>query len=222
MKRTKLKDRKLPCYCLGEELINAISHGIGAALGIAVLILCLCRTAHKSAAATVGAAIYGSSMIFLYTISTLYHALRPGTGKKVLQILDHCTIYILISGTYTPILLSGILPKYPAVAWGMLILQWAVAAFAITLNAIDLKKYRIFSMVAYLVMGWSIVLIAPLALQVLSHRGLLMILIGGICYTLGAVLYGIGAKRPWFHSVFHLFVVAGTVFQFFGIYGYIL
>lgn len=203
-------------------MVNAISHGIGAAFGVVVLILCLCKTASRSAAAIVGAAIYGISMIFLYTVSAVYHALRPGMGKKVLQVLDHCTIYILISGTYTPILLSGILPNAPSVAWVMLILQWGVAAFAITLNAVDLKKYRIFSMIAYLVMGWSIVLIAPLALRVLSHRGLWLILLGGICYTVGAVLYGIGAKKPWFHSVFHLFVVAGTVFQFFGIYGYIL
>lgn len=223
MKRTKLKDRTLPRYCLGEELINAISHGIGALLGIVVLIMCICKAVRLGQpAGIVGAAIYGTSMILLYTISTLYHALRPGTAKKVFQVLDHCTIYLLISGTYTPILLSGLFPHKPLLTWGMLLLQWGAAAVGISLNAVDLRKYRVFSMLCYLIMGWAILLIAPDALRLLSHTGLLYILIGGICYSVGAVLYGIGAKKPWFHSAFHLFVLAGTLFQFWGIYGYIL
>lgn len=223
MKRIKLHDRLLPKYTLSEELVNAISHGMGALFGIAVLLLCVFKSLQsQSPASMVGSIIYGVCMIILYTISTVYHSLVPGTAKKVMQILDHCSIYILIAGTYTPILLSGFIPYSPVIGWGLLGLQWGVAILAIVLNAIDLKKFRVFSYTAYIVMGWSIIFFAPQAMALVDHRALLYILLGGIGYTAGAILYGIGSKHPWFHSVFHFFVLAGSVLQFLGIYLYIL
>lgn len=223
MKRLKLCDRLLPKYTLSEELVNAISHGIGALFGIAVLLLGIFKSLQsQSAASMVGSIIYGVCMIILYTISTVYHALVPGTAKKVMQILDHCSIYILIAGTYTPILLSGFVPHSPHIGWGLLGLQWGVAILAIVLNAIDLKKYSIFSYTAYIVMGWSIIFFTPQAMALVDHRALLYILLGGISYTVGAILYAIGSRRSWFHSVFHFFVLAGSFLQFLGIYLYIL
>ena len=223
MKRIKLQDRPLPKYTLSEELVNAISHGIGALLGIAVLLLCIKRSVYcQSTPALIGSIIYGVCMITLYTISTVYHALVPGTAKKVMQILDHCSIYLLISGTYTPILLTAFIPHFPIVGWGLLGLQWGVAIFAIVLNAIDLKRFRLFSYTAYIVMGWSLIFFIPYATALIHHRGLFYILLGGISYTVGAILYGIGSKRPWFHSVFHILVLAGSFLQFWAIYHYII
>lgn len=221
MKRTKLSDRTLPHYCLAEELINAISHGIGVLLGIAVCLLCAGKAFHN-VLSLIGCLIYGGSMIALYTVSMLYHSLRPGIAKKVFQIIDHCTIYLLIAGTYTPILLTAFLPAEPAIGWGLLALQWGVSILAIVLNAIDLKRFRIFSYSAYVILGWAIVLVWPVAAKVICSLGLWYLLLGGISYTVGAILYGIGSKLPWFHSVFHLFVVIGSVLQFVSIYQFIL
>ena len=223
MKRTKLHERILPKYSLSEELVNAISHGAGAVLGIVALVLCLVKACKSgNILSIVGGGIYGVCMITLYTISCVYHALRPGTAKKVMQILDHCTIYILIAGTYTPILLSAFIPTAPVTGWLLLGIQWGVAALAIALNAIDLKRFQIFSYTAYIVLGWSIIFFIPTALKVLQANALWLILWGGISYTVGAVLYAIGSKKPWYHSVFHIFVVLGSLLQFLAIYLYIL
>ena len=139
-----------------------------------------------------------------------------------MQIIDHCTIYFLICGTYTPILLSAFVPVYPALGWGLLAAEWALAFLAATLTAIDLKKYNVFSMICYITMGWGIIFFLPQAIAVLTKPGFLLLLAGGIVYTLGAILYGIGSKTRWFHSVFHIFVVLGSVLQFLAIFLYAL
>ena len=222
-KRIKLADRHLPNYTKGEEIMNMVTHITGGALGILVLVLCVIRSAiHGSIPAVVGSAIYGSTMIALYSVSSVYHGLRPSMGKKVMQVIDHCTIYFLICGTYTPILLSAFLPVYPVLCWGLLAAEWILAILAATLTAIDLKKYTVFSMICYIGMGWGIVFFLPQALQVLTLPGFLLLLTGGIVYTVGAVLYGIGSKRRWIHAVFHIFVVLGSLFQFLAIYFYAL
>lgn len=219
-KRVKLKDRALPNYCKGEEIMNMVTHIVGGALGIAVLLLCLLRS--QTPVAVVGSAIYGGGMIALYAVSSVYHGLRPCTGKKVMQIIDHCTIYLLIAGTYTPILLVAFLPVYPWIGWGLLVAQWALAALAATLTAIDLKKYNVFSMVCYIFMGWGIICFLPQTLRVIGKPGFMWLLAGGVAYTIGAVLYGIGSKKAWMHSVFHIFVVMGSFLQFLAIYLYVL
>lgn len=218
MKRTKLADRKLPSYSRGEEIMNMVTHIAGSGIGIAGLILCLLRTIPSgNLPAVIGSVIYGCSLIALYTISSVYHGLRPGTGKKVMQVLDHCAIYFLIAGSYTPILLSAFLPAYPVLAWGLLFAEWALCFLATTLTAIDLKKYNVFSMICYIGMGWGIIFFLPECMAVLTPLGFSLLLAGGILYTIGAVLYGIGAKLPWIHSVFHIFVVLGSLFQFLSI-----
>ena len=143
-------------------------------------------------------------------------------AKKVLQVIDHCTIYFLITGTYTPILLSAFVPTYPMIGWGLLAAEWILAAVAATLTAIDLKKYKIFSMICYVGMGWGIAFFLPQTIELMTVPGFFLLLSGGIAYTIGAILYKIGDKKHWIHSVFHIFVVIGSLLQFLSIYLYAL
>lgn len=210
--RTKLMDRKLPDYTRGEELFNMISHIVGGALGIAALVLCIIRSALRhNGYGLAGSIVFGLSMILLYTMSSIYHGLHDGMGKRVLQVLDHCTIYVLIAGTYTPLLLSAMRPIDPVSSWALLAVVWGLAAIAITLTAIDLHRFRVLSMALYIGMGWTIVFRLPLLMQAVGPVGFGLILAGGLCYTIGAILYGMGKKKRYMHSVFHLFVIAGSV-----------
>mgnify|MGYP002514886249 CR=1 FL=1 len=226
MTRTKLADRVLPAYTTGEEIFNMVTHIVGGALGIAVLVLCVIKSAlFGNAYSVVGSAIYGASMVMLYTVSSVYHGLGVSVpmAKKVMQVLDHCTIYFLIAGTYTPILMCAIRPVYPFAAWGLFALVWGCAAVATVLTAIDLKKYAKFSMACYIGMGWCIVLAVKPLLDTVDLQGIIWFLLsGGIAYTVGAVLYGIGKKHRYIHSIFHLFVIAGSVLHFFFILLYII
>ena len=215
MKRTKLAERKLPRYTRGEEITNMVTHIVGGTMGIAVLTLCVIRAAiHHNPMGVVTSAIYGATMILLYTMSSIYHGLLPSTGKKVMQVIDHCTIYFLICGTYTVIALSAIRPIYPQLGWLLLGFEWIMAIIATVLTAIDLKQYRVFSMICYIGMGWAIIPFAKVVMQVLTKPGFYLLLAGGIAYTIGAVLYGIGSKKKWMHSVFHIFVDIGSLLQF--------
>lgn len=223
MKRTKLRDRVLPDYTKGEEIFNMVTHIVGGGVGVLALCVLVILSALKGDAwAVVGCSIYGASLITLYAMSSIYHGLVRGTGKKVFQILDHCTIYFLIAGTYTPILLSGIRPIYPALAWIVFGIEWGLTALAVTLTAIDLKKYAGFSMICYIGMGWCIIFAAKPTLDALTVQGFLWILAGGIAYTLGAVFFGVGKKIRYMHSVFHIFVVLGSILQFIGITWYVI
>lgn len=223
MKRTKLSERKLPDYTRGEEIMNMVTHIVGGAIGIAVLTLCVIRAAlNQNVYGIVTSAIYGTTMIAMFTISSVYHGLKPNLGKKVMQVIDHCTIYFLIAGTYTVVLLSALRPVYPVLAWSLFGFEWAMVALATTLTAIDLKKYNTFSMACYIGMGWAIILFCRQVIEVLSTGGFLLLLAGGIAYTVGSILYGLGKKKKWMHSVFHIFVVLGSVLQFFAVLLYAL
>ena len=221
--RTKLMDRKLPDYTKGEEIFNMVSHIVGGALGVAALVLCIIFSAiRKNGYGLAGSIVFGVSMILLYTMSSVYHGLREGKAKRVLQVLDHCTIYVLIAGTYTPVLLSAMRPIDPVSSWVLLGVMWGLSAIAITLTAIDLRKYRIFSMICYIGMGWAAVFKIGLLIEAVGMAGFVLILAGGISYTLGAVLYGMGKKRRYMHSVFHLFVVLGSALHTLAILLYVL
>ena len=200
-----------------------VSHIVGGAFGIVALILCVVRSAvHGSAWGVVASCIYGASIILLYAMSCIYHGLRPETAKKVFQVLYHCTIYFLIAGTYTPVLFCAMRPVFPGWAWVLFGVVWGCAAAASVFTAIDLKKYAKLSMICYLAMGWCILLAIKPTLASVPLPALWWILAGGIVYTAGAVLYGLGKRRRWMHSAFHVFVLLGTVLQFLGIYLYIL
>lgn len=221
--RTKLIDRKLPNYSIGEERFNYISHIVGGAIGITALILCVAISAwHRNIVAVVTSAIYGITMILLYSMSSIYHGLKDGMAKRVFQVLDHCAIYILIAGTYTPITLCAIRPLNPVVGWSIFIMEWVLAIIAIILNAIDLKRYSVFSMICNLVMGWGIIVVVPVAIESLTWDGFIYILTGGILYTVGAVLYGVGKNKSYMHCIFHIFVLLGSIAHLLGIIFYVL
>ena len=223
MTRTKLRDRILPDYTRGEEIFNMISHIVGGGFGVIALVLSVTVAALKGNVwGVVGCAIYGSTMIILYTMSSLYHGLKREMPKKVLQVLDHCTMYYLSAGTYTPILLSAIRVISPAWAWGIFGVVWGFAALGTVFTAIDLEKYSKFAMVCYIGMGWCVVFAVKPTIQAIALPGLLYLLGGGIAYTVGAVVYGLGHKARYVHSVFHLFVVAGSVLQFICILFYVI
>ena len=223
MTRTKLKDRLLPDYTKGEEIFNAVSHIAGGGLSVLALVAMVIRGALRGDAwDVVGGSIYGGSLVILYTVSGVYHALRKGMGKKVMQVMDHCVIYILIAGTYTPILFSALRPAAPGWAWTLFGAVWGMAAVAITFTAIDLKKYAVFSMICYIGMGWCVVAAWKTVASVLHPAGLQLLLWGGIAYTVGAVLYGLGSRRRYMHGAFHVFVVLGSVLQFVSIFLYCL
>lgn len=222
-KRTKLIDRELPTYSKGEEIFNMVSHIVGGALGIAALVLCIIFAAKShSAIGVISSCIYGVTLITLYTMSSIYHGLRPGMGKKVMQVLDHCTIYFLIAGSYTPVLLVAMRPQYPVLAWTLFAIVWGCAILACVLTAIDLRKYKVFSMICYLAMGWVIIFFIKQTYDVMSLGGVIFLVTGGIAYTIGSVLYGLGKKRKWMHSIFHLFIIAGSALHFFAIILYAL
>ena len=223
MTRTKLCDRILPDYTKGEELFNTISHTAGAAFGIAALLTCLfVAVTTGDGWSIVSAAIYGASLILLYSMSSLYHGLRHEMIKKVFQVIDHCTIYLLIAGTYTPVMLCAVRIVSPLWAWIIMGIVWGCAIIATVFTAIDLKRYAVFSMICYLGMGWSVVLAIKPTMEALPLPALLWILFGGISYTLGAVLYGLGKKYRYMHSIFHMFVLIGSILQYIGIILYVL
>ena len=224
MQRTKLKDRILPIYSKGEEIFNMTSHIVGGVLGIVATVLCVVFAAiHGNGYGVVSGAIYGVTMIILYTMSSIYHGLKPQRySKRVFQVLDHCSIFLLIAGSYTPFALVSFREYNTALGWTIFGVIWAMAIIGIILNSIDIKKFKVFSMICYLGMGWCIVFTANLLPKLLGTAGLSLVVAGGLSYTVGAILYGLGKKHKWMHSVFHMFILLGSLLQFFCILLYVM
>ena len=213
MTRTPLKERSLPGYTRKEEIANMTTHIVGAGVGVIVFALSIwIAFVHQNVWSLVSGAVYGLSLILLYTVSSVYHGLIPSLGKKVMQVIDHCTIYTLIAGTYTPVLLCALRPSYPRLAWTLLAAEWGTAAVATVFSAIDHKKFHAVEMTAYLVMGWLCVAAYRPVVECLSREGFACLLAGGVAYTIGAVLYGLGSKKNHiFHTVFHVLVDIGSI-----------
>lgn len=215
MTRTKLKDRVLPSYTRTEELINSISHIVGGAFGIFVLVSCvIISVRRRDSMALFSGIVYGLSMILLYTMSSIYHGLPVSIAKKVFQIIDHCSVYILTAGTYTPILLCTVRKYAPVKSIVMFAVVWGLSAVCIVFNSIDLKKYRVFSMICNIGIGWFIIIELHSLYLFCGFAPVALLLAGGLCYTVGAILYGIGVTKRYFHSVFHFFVLAGSVLHY--------
>lgn len=216
-----LKEKiQIPNYSLGEEITNAILHGIGALLAIAALVLCVVFSAiHHNPYAVVSSCLYGSTLIILYTMSCLYHSLKVNNAKRVFRIIDHCSIFLLIAGTYTPLTLVSL---NGPIGWTLFGIIWGVSILGIILNAIDLNKYKVISMILYIMMGWAIIFTFPRLLKVIDMAGIYLLVAGGIVYTIGAIFYGIGKKIKYMHSVFHIFVLAGSILHFFAILLYVI
>ena len=218
MAERKKKEISIPSYSLGEELFNAISHGFGALLSIAALVLMLIRA--RNALEVTTAAIFGTSMIFLYTISCVYHALSPGLrGKKVLRVLDHCSVFLLVFGTYIPASLLGVSGVRGWLLFGLVAF---FTALGIVFTALDLERYQLAAVICQLLSGWSILMGVSNLRAAVGLQGLIWMIAGGVMYTIGAILYGIGKSRKYCHSVFHVFCLLGTFCHFWAIYKYLL
>ena len=201
--------------------MNAISHGLGVLLGITALVLTVVFSAkNHNTIGIVSSCIYGSTMIIMYLMSCIYHALSPKLkAKKVFRVIDHCDIYLFIAGCYTPYCLSLI---GGTTGWIIFAIIWISAIIGVLLNAINLEKFQVPSMIMYLVMGWMIIFSYNSISALLPKAGLVLLITGGISYTVGAIFCGIGAKKKYFHSIFHLFVLAGSILQFLSIAMYVV
>lgn len=211
----------IPKYTLGEELINAISHGIGALLGLAAMVLCIIKSAQAPVDAfkIISSIVFGLTVIILYLMSCLYHSLKVNKAKRVFRVIDHCTIFLLIAGTYTPFTMVSL---RGTIGWWVFAIIWSAAILGIVLNAVSLKKFAKLSVALYLIMGWIIVIAYQAMVEAVPPGGMTLLIWGGIAYTIGAILYGIGSKKRYFHSIFHFFCIIGTALHFFSIYLYVL
>lgn len=224
-----IDDVKIPKYSLAEELLNAISHGLGAIFGIVALVLMLVKVIPTGDPfRIVSALIYGISLIVLFTISCIYHSLAKNRGKKVLRILDHDAIYILIAGTYAPYMLVALRPHNVwnmgtgTLAYIMFAVVWACCIVGAVFNSINIHKYKVLSMICYLTAGWVVIAALFVLWNIITPAGVLLLLSGGIAYTIGSVIYGIGKKKKYFHSIFHIFVLIGAVLMFISVYCFVL
>lgn len=201
-------------YTLGEELFNAITHGIGALLSVAgcVVLLVRCHQLGNGVAA-VSSAIYGATLIILYTMSTLYHAIANEKAKAVFRVFDHVTIYLLIAGTYTPYTLACL---GGALGWTLFGIVWAAAIVGIVFSSISLRRFQKLSMICYIAMGWVILIAIKPLWQVIGTLPMVFLVIGGVLYTGGVLFYQMKESR-YMHSIWHLFVIAGSIFQYFSI-----
>ena len=202
----------LPSYARSEELFNMITHIVGGGLGMVALIACVIVAAfHQNVWGIVSGCIYGFCIILLFTVSSIYHGLSSEKPKRIFRILDHCMIFVLIAGTYTPIILNQFRVRYPGEAWTMFGVIWGLALIGIVLNSINMKRFQLFSLICYLGMGWMSVFRMNRLIEVLGKPFFMMILIGGVLYTIGAVLYVLGKRKKFMHSVFHLFVNVASI-----------
>lgn len=201
-----------------EENLNALSHGFGAIFGIIALILLIVFDTHKTPWSLFSVIVYGISIIVLFTASTLYHAVTNETLKRYFRIVDHISIYLLIAGTYTPVLLITLTDS---LGWLLFWVVWGIAAFGVILKLFFTGKFEVFSTLLYLVMGWLIVFDFSNLSQVFDSNAVILLFAGGLAYTGGIIFYVI-EKILFNHVIWHLFVLAGAIFHFFMIFFYVI
>ena len=210
-------ENKVRVQTLGEEIANAVSHGVGSLLAIAACVIVIVRAAfHSTAIGIVSACIYGASLVILYTFSSLYHSLTNRKAKSVFRIFDHCSIFLLILGTYTPIclwMLKG------ALGWVLFGINAFCSVLGIVLNSINLKKFQKLSMVLYILMGWSVIMSIKNVIAIIPFAGMMFLLIGGLLYTFGIIFYKM-KRLKYMHFIWHLFVLGGSIVHYFFILFY--
>lgn len=213
-----MKGSRAAAYTTGEEIAHSVTHGVGAALSAAGLVLLVVRAAQAGDPwRVVSFAIFGATLVLLYLASTLYHALRPPRARRVFQILDHGAIYLLIAGTYTPFLLVSLRGGW---GWSLFGVVWGLAAAGIVFKSFCAGRYRVVSTLLYLAMGWLCVIATGPLLRAVPRDGLLWLLAGGLAYSGGTVFY-LWKRLPYHHAVWHLFVLAGSICHFCAVYGHL-
>lgn len=206
-------------YSTGEEILNSISHGAGAvfaACGTALLIVF--AAFFSDAWGIVSSAVYGFSLIVLYTMSTLYHAITNVRAKRVMRVLDHSSIFLLIAGTYTPI---SLVTLHGPLGWVVFGLIWGSAVIGIVFNAVSIERFKKLSLILYIASGWAVVIAAKPMITTMRPGGLWLLLIGGLFYT-GGIFFYVQKKRRWFHGIWHLFVLLGSIAHYLSILFYII
>ena len=213
-------------YSRKEDWMNSISHMAGGAACFIFYALCIYRAfqLHSFKVAVIGF-VYCTSMLFMFSCSAVYHGLRPNKGKKVMRMVDHSMIFIAVAGTITPIAVFVMLPIKAWVGWTMLGVAWGAVAIGISLTMTLFEKTKWLQMTLYIAVGWSMLFAGFYIVPVFKANGIMncayLILAGGVVYTIGAILYGIGKKKKYFHFVFHLFIVAASILHFLAIYIYV-
>ena len=208
----------VPSYTLGEELVNAISHGIFALLSVWGLVMLIIK-AHGGLEITT-VTLYGTTMILLYTISCIYHSLSPRiTGKKVMRVLDHCNVFLLVFGTIIPIALVGIGGYLGWIYFGI---SAFITAIGITFSAINVDKNQKIEVACHLINGWSALFLIKKLISNIGKYGVILIIAGGLIYSIGTILYALGSKKKYIHSVSHFFCIAASICHYFAIYLFIL
>ena len=217
----KKKERiSVPSYTLCEELVNSISHGVAAAFSIWGLVMLIIKASKVGAMAVTTVTLFGTTMILLYTISCIYHALSPRiTGKKVMRVIDHCNVFLLVFGTIIPIALVGMKGICGWIYFGIV---GFITLLGIIFSAIDVDKNEKIEVVCHLLNGWSALFFVKPLIDGVGVTGLILIILGGVMYSVGALLYGLGSKKKYMHSVFHFFCIAVTIFHYLAIYLYVL
>lgn len=214
MKKTK----DFNFYTRGEELANAITHGVGAALAIAALVLLIVFSAKTgNPYKIVSFTIFGVTLVILYLGSTLYHSIPNRKAKRVFRIIDHASIYLLIAGTYTPFTLTVL---RPTVGWWIFGIMWTITVIGIFLKIMWIDKFDKLSTLLYLIMGWAIVFAMKDLIATVPMTGIVFLVLGGLFYSLGCIFYTID-RWPYNHAIWHLFVIAGSVFHFFAVILYL-
>lgn len=214
---------KIPNYTRAEDWANSITHMVGGAFGFITLALCLYKAiAVSSFVYAISGIIYSFCMIALYSCSAVYHALRPNNGKKAMRIVDHSVIYLLIAGSVTPFALISIMSVDKVMGWVVFGVAWGCAILGMVLTFTTFDKTKVIQMILYIAIGWAILFAVKPLYQTVGKNGLILMIIGGVVYTLGAVIYGIGSKIKYFHTAFHIFVLMGSIIHFLAIYIYVL
>jgi hemolysin III len=206
--------RPRAAWSLGEEIAHAVSHGVGVVLALVGLpLLVAVAVLHGSAWHVTAAAVFGTSLVLLYSASTLYHAIPNARAKRVLRVLDHSSIYLAIAGTYTPFALGPLRGPW---GWTLLAVVWSGAVAGIVFKSLDVARAPILSTVVYAAMGWCVVVALGPLVRAVAPAGLILLFAGGLCYTLGIVFYA--WQRRFHHFVWHLFVLAGSVLHYLAVF----
>ena len=219
---SRLDSIKLVDYARKEDWINSITHIIGAVFALVATFLCLGRGIERNRIDYILLSlVYGITMLTVFVCSSVYHGLKPNKAKKVMRVIDHAMINFMIVGTITPYMVLAVAPIKPIMAYGLLIACWVAAVTAVVITFTMFNKTKVIQMVLYMVIGWSSFATVFVLWKHFTPTAIILMITGGIAYTVGAILYGIGRKKKYIHAVFHIFIILGALLHFLGLYLYV-
>ncbi len=219
---SRLDSIKLVDYSRKEDWVNSITHIIGAVFALLVTALCIARGIELNRFNyVILSLVYGLTMLAVFVCSSVYHGLNPGNAKKVMRVVDHAMINFMIVGTITPYMVLAVAPLKPVMAYTLLVACWVAAITAVVITFTLFNKTKVIQMVLYMVIGWSSFMTVFVLWKHFSKDAIFLMVTGGIAYTIGAILYGIGRKKKYIHAVFHIFIIIGAFLHFLGLYMYV-